>query len=251
MTITGRAPVSFPQLGNPPLLVIGFYQMISLPFGESPRLTRLSWPYPLKLHEITNPRIPWRLTSAMRFYTALEMIRLCPQLEEFTTRLPKNSDYHQTTTVKNHHLRRLDITCGADCSPFFDSLVLPELGEFSLNSPTSFVNGGRAFLDLLTRSNCKLYKRFLIVRSSPLWSAQNTRVSEISGHQASITVPRSPTTSLFASRISHPPRTSRIAAQTDTSDASLVPRRFKGNGAFTTLSTGWTQNRTITAFAGF
>jgi hypothetical protein len=95
----------------------------------------------------------------LNLFAALETIRLCPQLEDFATHLSEeNNGYHHPTTVENRRLRTLEITFGADCSPFFDSLILPELSECSLIGTTADgTSGHTAFLDFLTRSNCKLY----------------------------------------------------------------------------------------------
>ena len=175
VAITTWLPVSFPQLQNLPLLrsfhlqvfdLIPVHNTISLPFSGSPRLTKLSWPYPFDAPP--DPQIPWSqisqlcLTSSMTFFAASEMIRLCPQLERFTMELiAENHGDRRLITVENRCLRTLTmgVTGHADCSPFFDSLILPELGEFTLMGARSHATTGRrAFLDLLTRSNCKLYK---------------------------------------------------------------------------------------------
>jgi hypothetical protein len=174
LTVTSWGPLSFPRLEILPLLRAFQIQVftnpeqntISLPFSGSPRLTRLTWQYPLDAP--IDPRIPWsqmshlRLTSQMPFFAALETIRLCPQLEIFTANLTAESirDHHPTT-VTNCHLRTLElgITGHADYSPFFNSLILPKLGEFTLSGTRSNAASVRgAFLDFLTRSNCKLYK---------------------------------------------------------------------------------------------
>ena len=102
------------------------------------------------------------LIDQMSSFAALETIRLCLQLEHFTMRLTAESigGLHPTT-VKTHRLRTLSLGVPghADCSPFFDSLILPELEEFiMIGARSNAARGRRAFLDLLTRSNCKLYK---------------------------------------------------------------------------------------------
>jgi hypothetical protein len=68
VAITTWLPVSFPQLEILPLLrsfhLRGFYtkyNVISLPFSGSPRLTQLSWPYPFDAP--TDPQIPWSQVS--------------------------------------------------------------------------------------------------------------------------------------------------------------------------------------------
>ena len=168
-------PISFPRLrlGILPLLrefhlrlliPEEFKNAISLPFDESPRLTRLSWPHALDAP--TDPRVPWDqishlcLDTEMTFFAALETIRLCPQLEDFTTCLIADNHRHRhPTMVENRRLRTLEINFDIACSPFFDSLILPGLSECSLIDGTPDGTGGRrAFLDFLTRSNCKLYK---------------------------------------------------------------------------------------------
>ena len=70
--------------------------------------------------------------------------------------------------MENRRLRTftLEISGSHDCSPFFDSLILPELGEFTLMSVRSNPPSGcGAFLDFLTRSNYKLYKLELCYRA--------------------------------------------------------------------------------------
>ena len=172
VTITSSVPVSFPRLENLPLLRVFQIQVfmqqnaISLPFSGSPRLTRLTWQYPLDAP--IDPRIPWSqmshllLTSQMSFFAVLETIRSCPQLENFTANLNVETigDHHPTTAT-NCRLRTLTlgITGDADYSPFFNSLILPKLREFTLaSSRSNTTSGGGAFFDFLTRSNCKLYK---------------------------------------------------------------------------------------------
>ena len=171
--ITAWVPVALPQLEVLPLLrefhlrlfiPEEFKNVISLPFSESPRLTRLSWPHPLDV--LTDPRVPWSqmshlcLATEISLFSALETIRLCPQLEDFATSISEeNHGYRHPTTVENHRLRTLEISFGTDCSPFFDSLFLPRLSECSLMGTTSDgTSGHRAFLDFLTRSNCELHR---------------------------------------------------------------------------------------------
>jgi hypothetical protein len=170
VSITTLVPMSFPRLETLPLLrafqVFSYAEQnaISLPFSGSPRLTRLAWPY--LLDAPTDPQIPWSqishlcLNKIMTFFAALETICSCPQLEEFTMELIAGNPWDRhPTIVKHHRLRTLVITCPADCSPFFNSLILPELRDFSLMGTRSGdASGHRAFLDLLTRSSCKLYK---------------------------------------------------------------------------------------------
>jgi hypothetical protein len=171
VVITTWLPALFPQLEILPLLRsfhlqgCNFrpeYNAISLPFSGSPRLTQLSWPYPLDAP--TDPQIPWSqishlcLYSHMTFFAALETIHLCPQLENFKTNLiADNHGDRLPTTVENRCLRTLEITGHGDCSPFLDSLILPKLRELSLIA-TTVICGREAFLALLTRSKCKLYK---------------------------------------------------------------------------------------------
>lgn len=110
----------------------------------------------------------------MTCFSALEMIRLCPQLEHFKVDLiAEDRGDHLQTTVQNSSLRTLKISCPADCGPFLNSLILPQLREFNLTCSTLVgVSGRRAFLDFLTRSNCKLYKLDLHrCASSPLQNA--------------------------------------------------------------------------------
>ena len=173
--ITAWLPVSFPRLKLEILPLLREFHLrlfipeefktaISLPFCESPRLTRLSWPHPL--NALTDSRVPWTqishlsLASEMTLFASLETIRLCPQLEDFAMCLSEehHGDRHPIM-VENRRLRTLEITISVDCSPFFASLILPELSECCLIGTTSDgTSGHRAFLDLLTRSNCKLYK---------------------------------------------------------------------------------------------
>ena len=173
--ITARRPDWFPRLRleNLPLLrefhlrlriAERFKIPISLPFDESPHLTRLSWPH--SLDALSDSRVPWSqishlsLTSDMTFFAALETIRLCPQLEDFTTRLSVEdyTRHRHPTTVRNRRLRTLKIHFGAGCNPFFDSLILPGLSECSITARSGGASDGRAFLDFLARSNCRLYK---------------------------------------------------------------------------------------------
>ena len=173
VAITTWLPLSFPQLQILPLLrsfhLQGFHfgpehNAISFPFSRSPRLAQLSWPYPFD--PPTDTQIPWNqvsylcITAKMTCFSALEMIRLCPQLEHFKVDLiAEDRGDHLQTTVQNSSLRTLKISCPADCGPFLNSLILPQLREFNLTCSTLVgVSGRRAFLDFLTRSNCKLYK---------------------------------------------------------------------------------------------
>ena len=169
VAITTWLPVSFPLLEILPLLrsfqVVHFSpegNVISLPFSGSPRLTQLSWPYPFDAP--TDPHIPWSqishlcLNSCMTISAVLETIRLCPQLENFKMNLiTDNHGDHPPTTVENYYLQTLEITGHGDCSPLLDSLILPKLREVSLIA-TTVLGGREAFLALLTRSKCKLYK---------------------------------------------------------------------------------------------
>ncbi len=84
--------LSLPQL-NAPLLrsleLAGIMDKpIRFPFRSCPRLTHLSWPF--RLEASKNPQVPWcqisylSISNGMTLFSALETIRLCPQLEEFT-----------------------------------------------------------------------------------------------------------------------------------------------------------------------
>ena len=171
VAINSWVPVSFPQLGSLPLLrsfhlrASNSSPIIGFPFSRCPRLTQLSWPYPLDplTHtQILGNQLSHVCLPGMSAIAALETIRLCPQLENFRVDLIANLGDrvdHLEATVQNSSLRTLTITCPPDCGPFFNSLILPELRNFSLTSSAiSAVSSHRAFLDFLTRSNCKLYK---------------------------------------------------------------------------------------------
>ena len=105
----------------------------------------------------------------MTLFSASEMIRLCPQLEQFTVRF--RSDYviapeasvpaEPTSMAENHCLRTLTIRAEEDCSPFLHWLTLPALTEFVCffydefeAESLPFVH--QALLDFFTRSRCKL-----------------------------------------------------------------------------------------------
>jgi len=107
----------------------------------------------------------------MTYFSASEVIRSCPKLEDLNVDFIPLSD---TTTivdnrlprksiVKSFSLRRLCIIVLEDSSPFLDSLTLPALKQFEfevnpydqgplLTTPPVH----NAILNLLTRSNCKL-----------------------------------------------------------------------------------------------
>src|SRR6266550_2959629 len=123
----------------------------------------------------------------MTYFSASEVIRSCPKLEDlnvdFTplsgTAMVVDSRLPRKSVVKSLSLRRLCIIVLEDSSPFLDSLTLPSLKEFEFE-----VNPGdddddddddddegpllttppvhKAILDLLTRSNCKLDRVELI-----------------------------------------------------------------------------------------
>ena len=91
LTLYESPKLSLPRLGKLPLLrtfrLSGRWEKrIRLPFSETPRLTRLSWPCPLKAS--SSPQIPWSqisnldILTGMTLFSASEMIRLCPQLEQ-------------------------------------------------------------------------------------------------------------------------------------------------------------------------
>ncbi|KAF8335203.1 hypothetical protein F5887DRAFT_989397, partial [Amanita rubescens] len=156
------------------------HKFMKLPF-ESSLLTKLSWPFPLD--PSTNPQIPWsqishlHILTGMTYFSATEIIRLCPQLEEFSAMFvhyaPTNNRLPRQPLVENFHLRRLKIVVYDVCRPFFESLTLPALEEFDY----TFGGGDvRRFTRhsvqpelprLLTRLKCKLKKlrlsRFMLI----------------------------------------------------------------------------------------
>ncbi|KAF8328970.1 hypothetical protein F5887DRAFT_1082848 [Amanita rubescens] len=182
--------LSFPQLDAPLLqsfMLLGTWdgdedEPLPLPFNNSPHLKQLDWPFPIDVP--ANPHIRWsritnlRISSGMTYFTALEAIRLCPKLEKFDvdvataaynagidrdddSRLPLNP------IVENRSLRTLKFLTFDDCSPFLNSLTLPEMKDFTLevfimdemgdNEPRQMLPPEhQAFLGLLTRSGCQL-----------------------------------------------------------------------------------------------
>ena len=174
--------LSLPRLGKLPLLralhLHGPTQTpIRPPFGETPpRLTQLSWPY--ELNASKNPKIPWSqisyldISTEMACFSALEMVRQCPQLEELSVSLNPDDPDHiipRGPRVENYHLQKLSIGIYEDCSSFLDSLKLPALTELMSSLISSFFDDleedpgavpftDRSLLDFLTCSKCKLKK---------------------------------------------------------------------------------------------
>lgn len=167
LSFYGTPPVSWPQLGNLPLLRTlhlhgRSHTAVNLMFSRSPNLTRLSGPYPF--FGLPNPHDHIShlcISTRISIFDASEAIRLCPRLEEFQaspyssgpdSRLPRSP------TVENHSLRTLMIT-SRHFRLLFNSLTLPSLREVSLNigdpDDTSYFEFP-GFLDFLTRSGCKL-----------------------------------------------------------------------------------------------
>ena len=149
------------------------------------------------------------------------------------------------TTVQNRCLRTLEISCRADCSPFLDSLILPKLGEFCLVGPISSGIGGReAFLALLTRSNCKLYK--LALRHCAFEPFIECLEQEIFNSIQELKISFSPklaNVELIRLTVYPSPCTSCIAAQADASETSMVPSRVNrhvGQHDAFASSAGWT-----------
>lgn len=141
------------------------------PFSETPRLTRLTWPFPLDVS--ANPQIPWCQISrlyiyhGMTYFSVSEVIRSCPKLEDLEMHLFPLSgtamvvDASRLPCKSSPSLWRLCTTVPKDGSPFLNSLTLPALKEFrsemSEEDPLLTTHPvHNAILDLLTRSNCKL-----------------------------------------------------------------------------------------------
>lgn len=220
----------------------------SLPFSGSPHLAQLSWPSPLDTPR--DPQIPWtqishlRLTSKITPFAALETISLCPQSKEFATRLAaENHEDRHHSTMETHCLQILDLRVRDDCDLFFDSLILPEPREFRLSSP---VTRCRGFLDLLTRSKCKLYKIELCDFSfEPVMECLEHEIfksiQEL-GIYSSLNLTDNELTRL--TDLPSPPCTSRITTQADASVTWMVPshveRQVSGNDAFAVPCTAWT-----------
>ena len=113
VAINSWVPVSFPQLGSLPLLrsfhlrASNSSPIIGFPFSRCPRLTQLSWPYPLDplTHtQILGNQLSHVCLPGMSAIAALETIRLCPQLENFRVDLIANSGDrvdHLEATVQN------------------------------------------------------------------------------------------------------------------------------------------------------
>ncbi|KAK2459427.1 hypothetical protein APHAL10511_008538 [Amanita phalloides] len=183
LDLEGCPPIIFPRLGTLPLLrafrlEASQHLVIGLPFSASPRLTRLSWPFPFSAP--INPQIPWsqmthlHIAMGTTLFAALETIRLCPLLQEFEVdmrRAPVIRALPRGPIVENRHLRKLDIVVHEDCGLLFDSLTLPALTELTLDTDSDYAYRGRLFpvpsvhkslLNLLTRSNCELDKLGLI-----------------------------------------------------------------------------------------
>ena len=142
---------------------------IRFPFRGSSCLTQLSWPFPLDASKI--PHIPWRqisllsISSGMTLFSALEMIRSCPRLEEFTvdcSGFDEVVDLPGEPIVENFRLRRLKLNVYEDSSPLLRAIRLPALEEFNYHFPEVvdefYAAVRQSLLDFLTRSNCKLKK---------------------------------------------------------------------------------------------
>jgi hypothetical protein len=184
--------LSFPQLNAPLLqsfMLLGTWdkdenELLPLPFSNSPHLKQLHWPFPIDLP--ANPHISWsqitnlRISSGMTFFTALEVIRLCPKLEKFDvdvataafnagidrvddSRLPLNP------VVESRSLWALKFLVFDDCSPLLNSLTLLEMKDFTLevfimdemgdNEPRQMLlDEHQAFLGPLTHLGCQLDK---------------------------------------------------------------------------------------------
>ena len=165
--------LSLPRL-NAPLLrsfdLAGIMDKpIRFPFRGSSHVTQLSWPFPLDPSK--QPQIPWHqishlsISSGMTLFSALEMIRLCPRLEEFTvdcSGLDEVANLPREPVVENHRLQRLRLYFYEDSSPLLQSMRLPALEEFNYQFPEVdgdfYTSVQRSLLDFFTRSNCKLKK---------------------------------------------------------------------------------------------
>ena len=142
---------------------------IRFPFRGSSHVTQLSWPFPLDPSK--QPQIPWHqishlsISSGMTLFSALEMIRLCPRLEEFTvdcSGLDEVANLPREPVVENHRSQRLRLYFYEDSSPLLQSMRLPALEEFNYQFPEVdgdfYTSVQRSLLDFFTRSNCKLKK---------------------------------------------------------------------------------------------
>jgi hypothetical protein len=98
VAINSWAPVSFPQLGSLPLLwsfhLHASRPVIGFPFSRCPRLTQLSWPYPLDPltdTQILGSQLSYLCLNNTSVFAALETTRLCPQLENSRADLTADS----------------------------------------------------------------------------------------------------------------------------------------------------------------
>jgi hypothetical protein len=104
-----------------------------------------------------------------RFFVS-EIIRLCPQLEEFLvgrSGLDEVANLPRKPKVENGRLWKLELTVYEDISPLLHSLTLPALEEFICYTENDEVVVPipnlhfESLLDFLTRSHCKLKKLVL------------------------------------------------------------------------------------------
>ena len=172
--------LSLPRLGKLPFLrafhlFVPSRISICPLFSETPpRLAQLSWPH--THHASMNPQIPWsqitylHIVDLMTVSSASEMIRLCPQMEEFSVHLEQDhefmamvADSHvpRGSRVVNYHLQKLSISVEGDCSSLLDSLALPALREFLSFFYEDLDYAALPFtchslLAFLTQSKCKL-----------------------------------------------------------------------------------------------
>ncbi|KIL67326.1 hypothetical protein M378DRAFT_102478 [Amanita muscaria Koide BX008] len=171
--------VSLPKFDPTPLLRKFSYSTlysvsIPFPFTSCPLLSSITWPFSCFVTSNRDPVIPWHqlthidLKHAMTTHQTLDILRTCQTLVEFNVEIDDHLSLDRVRSrrkpVENRSLRSFQISGTQTCSGLLQSLTLPALTDFSLDtdyhsldyiSPRSVHT---QLLRLFTRSKCKLEK---------------------------------------------------------------------------------------------
>ncbi|KAM6495450.1 hypothetical protein JOM56_008156, partial [Amanita muscaria] len=181
ISLFGHSPVSFPNLkfGLTPLLRKFSYSTscpvsVPFPFTSCPLLSTITWPFPCFVASNRDPDIPWHqlthinLEHNMSTHQTLDILRTCQTLVELNVDVDDDLSLDEVRSrrkpVENRSLRSFQICVSQTCSGLLQSLTLPALTDFSLDTDFDSLDyiSSRSvhtqLLRLFTRSKCKLEK---------------------------------------------------------------------------------------------
>ncbi|KAM6495448.1 hypothetical protein JOM56_008154 [Amanita muscaria] len=176
ISLSDRSAVPFPKFGPTPLLRKFSYSTSSLisvpfPFTSCPLLSSITWPFSCFVASNRDPVIPWHqlthidLKHFMTIHRTLDILQSCQTLVEFNVEIDDDPRLYRAQSrrkpVENRSLRSFQIRMPQTCSVLLQSLTLPALTDFSLDTDfdsLNYISPHTQLLHLFTRSKCKLEK---------------------------------------------------------------------------------------------